>query len=77
MSVPRLGTCLICGAERVTTSVDLVEWLEPVAGHRFDTVERCVDRPACRVRLEAIPGERWPVADRTPPPAPKEAPSWL
>lgn len=76
MTHGRLGTCLVCGAERVETSLDLIEWIEPVS-ERFGILERCRDRVTCRARLEAIPGEKWPIADGTPPPAPKEAPSWL
>jgi hypothetical protein len=80
--VIRLGTCLVCGGEDVEIVGGMVEWLEPVDGVIWQHIERCVDRPACRARLELIPGERWPVNDRTPATVraatdSEEVPAWL
>jgi hypothetical protein len=63
-----VNACVICGHES-DVAVSLIEWAEPINERRFDSVPRCRDREACRLRLEAI-GETWPVADgRRPVPA--------
>ena len=59
------AACLLCGAEDQETRVQLVEWFNPQAGHPFDHLPRCVDRPGCRARVEAA-GQRWEVNDGTP-----------
>jgi len=79
--------CVICG-NRGDVRLGLVEWREPVEGETWTSLPRCVDRQACRDRLEAL-GELWDLVDRTTgrvvvvvelPPDPEpatEVPSWL
>lgn len=51
--------CAICGNGDVRQLVSaLVEWLE--LPPRWEDVDRCKDRAACRERLG---GRRWPVRD--------------
>lgn len=64
--------CSLCGFEgheAREVRIELVEFLEPevheIAWRRYDSVPRCVDRIACRQRVEAIP-EPWPLNDGTP-----------
>ena len=73
------GPCLLCGSETTETRVMLVEWSEPIGNAIWSSVPRCVDRAACRERVERVIGERWPVNDRTPAPPPKveEIVPWL
>lgn len=40
----------------------LVSWRNPVDGQQYGAVPRCVDRVACRARIEAR-GEEWEVED--------------
>lgn len=56
--------CLLCGNQaRGEVLVSLVRFLEPtVPGRLFDHMPRCVNRAACRARIEAA-GLRWEVAD--------------
>jgi hypothetical protein len=42
----------------------LVEWREPVGRERFTAVPRCVDKVACRRRVENELREPWPVAEK-------------
>lgn len=75
--------CSLCGSETETVTA-LVEWLEPIDGQLWSSIPRCIERAACRARVElpkpAGLGEPWPVDDRTPAPvrerqrAPVEAP---
>lgn len=69
---PERLPCVLCGSETAETRLALVEWTEPVEGEGWSHVPRCVDRPACRLRVEgpkpAGLGERWPLNDRTPAP---------
>jgi hypothetical protein len=54
--------CAICGDESHDVRMALIEWKQPIDGVRFDSVPRCADRAACRVRCEAM-GEDWPVPE--------------
>lgn len=57
--------CGLCGnPTRGEVDVSLVRWARPVLGKLFDWMPRCVDRDACRDRVEARPGGVWQVADR-------------
>jgi hypothetical protein len=53
-------TCLICGDLSLDVRTQLVEWRDPVGGRRYEAIPRCIDRTACRSRVEAQ-GETWPV----------------
>lgn len=71
--------CCICGSETGPTKRELVEWREPVRNDLTGKLEvwshvpRCIDRAACRARVElpkpAGLGEPWPIDDDTPAPA--------
>jgi len=72
--------CLLCGNEVLAeVRVSLVRYKEPTPGRPFEHLPRCVNREACRARLEKL-GEPWPVADtvaelpRVIPPSPAPAP---
>jgi hypothetical protein len=55
--------CALCGIESATdVKPSMVRWKDPLPDHQFDTVDRCIDRQACRDRVDAI-GELWPVID--------------
>lgn len=56
--------CAICGADGQPTRMALVEWREPVGRERFTAVPRCVDRVACRRRVENELGELWPIVEK-------------
>lgn len=61
--------CSLCDSRDGVES-QLVEYATPYpAGKRFDTVPRCIDRVACRGRVEAK-GLRWTLLDGTPSPTP-------
>ena len=66
--------CVLCGSETGPTRRELVEWSEPVRSDATGKLEvwshvpRCLDRIACRARVELTNGEPWPVDDRTPAP---------
>lgn len=55
-------TCVLCGMVHFDVRVLPVAWRRPAehGGQLFDTVERCRDTGACRLRLEAA-GGTWPV----------------
>lgn len=57
------ATCALCGLEGHDDEVriSLVEWTEPI-GDRWQAVDRCRDRIACRLRVEAG-DEVWPIED--------------
>ena len=55
-------TCDLCGATDQPIRHGLVAWREPVFGHNFDDVDRCLDLAACKARV-AAKGEPWPVVD--------------
>lgn len=61
--------CALCGHQGHDVALALVEFVEPVAGKRFDLVPRCHDRISCRERVELVIREPWPVRDSTPAPA--------
>jgi len=71
--------CLLGGTSSAVAEikVSLVDWLEPdpLTGRIFEDLPRCVDREACRARVEAA-GASWEVRDRTigtlPPPHARE-----
>lgn len=72
MRPPQIGDCLLCG-ERGAVQKLTLRLRQPVEGKVYVTWPRCVDRIACRGRVEAS-GEEWPVDDRTPAPVtPKSA----
>lgn len=57
--------CLLCGdapADPRDVRMALVRWVEPDAERRFSSVPRCIDRAACRARVEAA-GGAWEVQD--------------
>lgn len=54
------GFCDLC-SERGTVEAALVAWKSPVFG-KYESVDRCVDKDACRSRL-ADRGEEWPIVD--------------
>jgi hypothetical protein len=91
---PELFTeaCVLCGSESTPTRRELVEWREPVRSDATGKLEvwshvpRCLDRVACRSRVELELGEPWPIDDATPAPvrpvpapdpAPEEESPWL
>lgn len=53
-------SCALCGDTSPQVRVGLVEWIDPLEEQRFSAVPRCVDRKACRERVEAS-GEKWEV----------------
>lgn len=55
-------TCVLCGMVHFDVRVLPIAWERPAehGGKLFDTVERCRDTGACRLRLEAA-GGTWPV----------------
>lgn len=55
-------TCLLCGVEGEPTTYGVVRYLEFAPGHEYGTVDRCVDRVACRARVVAQ-GRRWEIND--------------
>lgn len=59
MSYPKVADCLICG-ERGMTLFSVVRW--KTNRPPYTSGPRCVDRAACRARVEAA-GETWDVAD--------------
>jgi hypothetical protein len=63
------ATCALCGVEGHDLDYVLVCWVEPVTDP-WQAVDRCPDRIACRLRVEAD-GEAWPVAD-----SPRDADAW-
>ena len=62
----RDGTCLLCGTTSLDVKVGLIRWREPIGRDVFTSAPRCLDRPACRARLEAA-GEVWDVLDAVRP----------
>lgn len=60
---PKLGSCLLCGAERAEVERRLVLWPDTKV---WGEIESCLDRAACRDRVEAL-GERWPTMRGDPP----------
>jgi hypothetical protein len=73
---PQLA-CLLCGADDGEVTVRLVEWREPIAGRRYDTLPRCVNVEACWTRVTSVIGEDWPVNDDRPAKAPAIEPEPL
>jgi len=65
----RASACVLCGSETSETHRSLIAWTDPQPGRAYATGDRCLDRPACRARVEAS-GERWEVDDGTPAPRP-------
>jgi hypothetical protein len=63
----KAGACVLCGSETTDTRAQLVEWTDPVGG-RWSVIPRCLDRAACRYRVEVEINEPWPVRDTTPAP---------
>jgi hypothetical protein len=84
-----IEACVLCGSDTEPRVMALIEWTEPIGRDLWAHVPRCVDRAACRYRVELVLGEPWPVNDGTPapvkpvtapePPAPvvEEEISWL
>lgn len=70
-----IDACVLCGSEAADRVMAIVEWLEPIGKEQWSHVPRCVDRPACRDRVERVLGEPWPVDDGTPAPEPLPEPS--
>jgi len=56
-----MKTCALCRTADRNVRTGLIEWREPIDNLRFEALPRCVDRVACRARVEAR-GERWPAA---------------
>ncbi len=56
------GECDLCG-HFGQVRPDLVDWRVPIGGPF--AVDRCVDEPACRARIEADGGV-WPIRDKEP-----------
>lgn len=55
-------TCLLCGNPRPTeVRVSLARWRDPGQG-MFSTIPRCIDRAACRRRVEEN-GDEYEVID--------------
>lgn len=54
--------CLLCGNSSHDVKVGLVSWRNPVDNQRYASIPRCVDRIACRARVEAN-GDEWEVND--------------
>ena len=67
MSLWDVRPCLLCGAEGAPVARTVVRWVDPEPGREYAAVDRCLDRVACRARVEAA-GERWEVDDGTLPP---------
>lgn len=63
-----IGGCVLCGAETEPRVMALVEWAEPIGREQWSHVPRCVDRDACRSRVEVVLREPWPLNDGTPAP---------
>jgi len=68
-----IGGCVLCGDEIGDRVMALIEWSEPIGRDIWSYVPRCVDRAACRERVERVLEEPWPVNDGTPPPTPRAA----
>lgn len=63
----RYRACLLCGAETgQAIELRMVRWREPMEGHEYDALPRCVAVEACRQRIWAAGGQ-WEVADGFPP----------
>lgn len=56
--------CLLCGNERIIeVRVSLARWRDLKANpSMYGAIPRCIDRKACRERVEAM-GDEWPVID--------------
>jgi len=64
---PHSSACVLCGHDVATeVRMAMVEWREPISKEIWSTVPRCIDRAACRQRVETVLREPWPVADGTP-----------
>lgn len=71
-----IEACVLCGSETAERVMAIVEWTEPIGREQWSHVPRCVDRVACRERVELVLGEPWPVDDDTPAPVkPKPVPT--
>lgn len=71
-----LATCGLCAELSIDVVTQLVEWSDDAIARlglpRYQSIERCRDRVACRRRVETVLEVSWPVNDRTPaPPAPE------
>ena len=58
--------CLLCGADTGEVTVRLVEWAEPIADRRYDTLPRCAAVEPCWARVVGVLREAWPVNDGRP-----------
>lgn len=58
--------CGLCGTWGPDVATLLVEWAEPQMGRRWDSIDRCRDSVACRIRVEAA-GATWLVRDSAEP----------
>ncbi len=54
--------CGLCGTFSPDVATLLVEWAEPQMGRRWDSIDRCRDSVACRLRVESA-GRCWEVRD--------------
>lgn len=67
------GLCAETGPMPTAVRRLLVEWTDDAQAQlgvpRYQSIDRCVDRAACRARVERVLGVAWPVNDRTPAPA--------
>ncbi len=66
------GLCAEVGVEVSVVETRMVEWTDDamrgMGRPRYEVVARCVDRAACRSRVELVLEVPWPVNDRTPAP---------
>ena len=54
--------CLLCGNPKPSeVRVSLARWRDPAQG-MFSAIPRCIDRKACRARVEAL-GDEYEVID--------------
>lgn len=56
-------TCLLCGHEGPDVRVGLAAWKKPIDGEVFTSIPRCVDKTACRDRVEAD-SQEWELLDK-------------
>jgi hypothetical protein len=55
--------CSICGhTDRRDLRYGLAHWRDAPPGMAYEHVARCLDRAACRARVEAI-GDVWPLVE--------------
>ena len=56
------SVCVLCG-NTANVRNGLVQWADALPGMRYEHVARCVDREACRARVQSE-GKPWPVVER-------------